>query len=131
MLRDGVARVLVADRDVASRKWAASLLSAAGYSVTEAGDVEQGIVAVHGSANPLIVLSDASCRDMLQVAAADRRLVAHHAYVLLCADAERPDPVCQSLLRRLTLFLVRKPAGSRAVLDAVARAHQALFAHSK
>ncbi len=117
--RAGVLLVEATDRLRARLR---TLLEREGYHVLEAADETEGFEAVHGSPHPLVVVLDAGHLPLLQRVVADRRLCAHHAYVVLCTWRRPSVRVADSVRAQLTLFVVRGPSRWRALRRAVGRA---------
>jgi hypothetical protein len=119
----GVLLVEAADRLRARLR---TLLERDGYHVLEAADETAGFDVLHGSPHPLVAVLDAGQVPLLQRVVADRRLCAHHAYVVLCTWRRPTVSVSDSVRAQLTLFVVRGPSRWRALRRAVERAAGAL-----
>lgn len=104
------------------------MLRDAGYWVHLAADTETALKTVHASAEPLIVILDASNTRFVNSILASRRLIYHHAYVLVTPEPLRLAPECLALYARLTLFIVHVPFTRDHLLQVMAQASRCLTA---
>lgn len=126
MLCDSASRVVVADRDEARRDAMTQSLRHAGYVVEATSDAIRALHVVHKSAYPLIVILTADSLHVLNVAASDRRLTHHHAYIVLAPNTADHAPDCEQWYPHVRLRVLRQPIDELTLLDAVATAARAL-----
>lgn len=125
MFRDGVSRVVLADRDVARRNTTATGLRRAGHVVEATSDVMHALHFVHKSAYPLIVVLTSEYLHVLNVAASDRRLTHHHAYIVL-APATDQSPDCARWYPHVMLRVLRLPVEESLLHEVIAKAARTL-----
>jgi DNA-binding NtrC family response regulator len=126
MLRNGLARILVVDCDAAQRRSVVSALREVSFRVWETADTTVAISIVHKSPSPLVVVVEASCSHVLRLAATDRRLVHHHAYILLQPGDTATTEEWTWPYMYLNLRILASPPDRQALLTAVAQAQRAL-----
>lgn len=126
MLRNNVSRVVVVDLDDAHRDALTRTLRHAGYVVEATGDTMCALDVVHKSAHPLIVLLAGACLQVLNVAAADRRLADWHAYIVLAAEESEQMTDCECWYSHLKLRVVRQPIDEPTLLEVVGQAARAV-----
>jgi DNA-binding NtrC family response regulator len=126
----GGVRVLVVDDDIGIRGSLRDILEDAGYAVTEAGNGEAALSALRESPWGCVVLLDwwmprLDGAGVLAAVAADARLRARHAYVLVTADPRAPRASFGTMLQALGIPVVAKPFDLDDLLDVVeAAAHR-------
>jgi hypothetical protein len=112
-------RVLLVEAADRLRTRLRTLLERDGFQVLEAADETAGFDVLHGSSHPLVAVLDAGHVALLQRVVTERRLCAHHAYVVLCTWRRPTVRMSDTVRAQLTLFVVRGPRRWRALRRAV------------
>src|SRR5215470_3941433 len=126
--------VLVVDDDWAIRETLRTALEEEGYAVTEAGDGARALELLYTSTLPCIVLLDLRMPvldgpGVLAVVAADERLAARHAYVIITANLDTVPRARAALDGRLSVPVIPKPFDLEVVLAVVEQAVGELTNH--
>jgi DNA-binding NtrC family response regulator len=124
----GAAGVLVVCADASIHGAIGLALADAGYAVREASSPTEAVGILRRSAHSLVVLLDTHGMEVLSLVAADRRLIRHHAYVLVCSDAVTLDLGCQHLLALVGALVLRTPFDKGRLLEIVTQAAGGLVA---
>lgn len=125
--------VLVADDSESIRKLVRAMLAGEGYDISEAVDGEEVLAALRASEEPRVVLLDYRMPRMdgfqvLQAAAADRRLLARSEYIIITSEAGTFPEAFIDLLRSLSIRVLPKPFSKEVLVAAVALAADRLAA---
>lgn len=120
------ARVLVATQAGIESIRLVEFLREAGYSVQRAPDVAAALKVIHANTHPLIVMLDATSTRLINTVLTSRRLLHHHAYVLIAHEPPQLAPAYMALCARLTLFIVRVPFTRDQLLHVLAQASRSL-----
>ncbi len=124
-------QVLIVDDDDDTREALRFLLEDAGYTVAEAADGVEGLMAIQTSDVPLVVLLDYSMPrlngiEVLQAVARDARLAAQHAFILLTAMSAYRFQAAEADFATLSVLIIVKPFDVDALLEAIASAARRL-----
>jgi CheY-like chemotaxis protein len=119
--------VLVVDDSPSVRLSVVQILTPNGYTVVEAEDGVLGLALLRAAPAPVVMLVDLVMPrldgvQVLQAVAAEPRLAARHAYILLTAGDQLVTPALVGLLRRLAVGVVWKPCAPSTLVTAVAEA---------
>jgi CheY-like chemotaxis protein len=119
--------VLVVDDEPGQREMLRLLLEDAGYAVEEASSGEAGLALLRATPERCVVLLDQRMPGLggdgvLAIVAADPRLAARHAYILLTASPQKLRATPPTVLHGLSVPLVEKPFDVDALLAVVAAA---------
>ena len=120
-------QVLAIDDSFTLRKLVRAILEPAGYEVIEAADGVEGLLALHASEGPLVVLLDYQMPNMdgmgvLQAVIAEGGALLAHDYIVVSANhATFPENFIE-LLRHLSIRVLPKPFDREALLTTVAQA---------
>jgi CheY-like chemotaxis protein len=117
-------RVLIVEDDMDTRVLLRMILEQAGYSVSSAGDGLAALASVRASRDPLIVLLDwwlprLDGLRVLQALEGERPRAARHAYVLVTAAYDDLVTRLDAVPPGLSVAVLAKPFGMRALLRAV------------
>ncbi len=132
-MTDDVIHVLVVDDDRSIRETLRAALQDEGYSVVEAGDGRQAISLLRSLGEPHVVLMDLRMplldgTKLLELIAADDRLVARHAYAVITANPDAVAAARRATHGRFALPVFTKPFDLEEVLTYVADAGARLLA---
>lgn len=119
--------VLVADDSESIRRLVRAMLAGEGYDIREAADGVEALEALRASEEPLIVLLDYRMPrldgfQVLQAAAADRRLLARNEYIIITSEAGTFPEAFIDLLRSLSIRVLPKPFSKDGLVASVALA---------
>lgn len=124
-------RVLVVDDSETMRQLVHSMLEPEGFEVFDAADGVQGLEAIRGSDERLVILLDYRMPNMdgyevLQTVAAAGSPLTDHEYIVISAEASTFPSAYIDLLRQLSIRILPKPFGRDALSIAVAQAAERL-----
>ena len=123
--------VLIVDDSAAVRRLLRELLEAEGYVVQEAADGLAAFLVLSRRVQRYVVLLDYVMPTLdgwklLQLAAADSRLLSQHAYIVMTAPSSELPSTVVSFLKRLGIPLLHKPLHRDHLLTFVAQANHRL-----
>lgn len=124
-------RVLIVDDDEGIRETIRFALEDAGYSVTEATDGLDALKLLRAGKERMVVLLDFMMpgldgAGLLGAVAADARLAADYAFVLITANTKTLTLAFATLLQNLSVPVITKPFDIDNLLNAVATATRRL-----
>lgn len=122
--------VLLVSSDAVMRGQWRTVLASVGYSIDEAPDAAQALLALRRSTRPLVVLLDQPQLTLLNAVLPDPRAASHHAYLLLCAIEEECLDRVRSLLDQLMLRVIGYPSAAGMLIEEVDRAARLLRPNS-
>jgi CheY-like chemotaxis protein len=107
-------QILVVDDDQPTREVLRLILEDAAYAVVEASTADAALEQLRSGSQPMVALFDhlmpgTDGLQALHIVAADERLAASHAYILITADVRPLHQEDIAMLARLRCPIVRKP----------------------
>jgi CheY-like chemotaxis protein len=119
--------VLIVDDEPDLRRMVRAVLEDEGYTVSEASDGVEGLVAIRASSDRLIVLLDYKMprmngAELLHAVTADPQLASRHAFIFITANLLAFSPELLQVLTDTGIPVIEKPFSLQLLLDEIERA---------
>ncbi|MBF6592228.1 MAG: response regulator [Ktedonobacterales bacterium] len=126
-------QVLVVDDSSAIRQLVRAILEREGYTITEAADGVEALVALRAAEAPMVVVLDYQMPNMdgaevLSTVSREGGALARHEYLVLSANVATFPEVFIELLRHLSIRILSKSEDHATLVSAVAQAAERLAA---